>query len=194
MFDDLIDTNVEKLRPHFQAAAGRVEGFSWMLLAKLDQIAENTKQEAPFTLRRERVQMVLEVGTRVELDAVPMGQEWELEAVSIGAAATLTIDNGVGFVWAQIRGAATVNPYPGQGIIFEAGTPIGLTASGAGTPVPIYVQFACKTPRLGRRAVAGFETPDTQAVGPYAPVERHVSPNTGHRPIVPSGDAPMGAS
>lgn len=186
MFDDLIDSNVEKLRPHFQAAAGRVEGFSWMVLSKLDQIAENTKSENPFTLRRERVQRQLVAATRIELDPVPMGQEWELEVIAISAAGVLTIDNGVGFIYAHDFGDA----YQGR-ITLEPGTQIGLTCT---TSVNAYLQFECKAPRKGKRAVAGLQGPDTQAVGPYVDTQRHVAPDTGHRPIVPSGDTAAAAA
>jgi len=184
MFEDLIDNNLEKLKPHLQAASDKVEGYAWMVLANLERIASNTTPNEPFILRRERFSIGVSA-TRFELDTVPMGQEWELEVVALSAAGVLTIDNGR-FVYTHDFGDA----YQGR-ILFEAGTTIGLTCT---TGVNAYLQFAAKTKPKGKRAVAGFENPETTAAGPDAPVERHVSSGVGHKPIVPSGDSSAAVS
>jgi hypothetical protein len=183
-WDNIIDPYIERVKPHAQQLGSRLDAFAWMLLAKLDTIAENTGDDDQFVEARRRLQRsVTLAGGRVELDTVPMSETWILE-VATATAGNLVIDDGTGFVM------TTAAVDSGRGIVFPSGSKVAVLPSADAT---IFLQFKVHVPRPGKQATTGQVNPDAEGVGPFSPTGRHVSPDVGHVPIRPTGDAPMGA-
>lgn len=187
MFDGMIEEYGEKLRPHFTSAAQQLDAFRWHVLARLDQIIENTSADKVAHGRMRYSRALTAAAGAVELDTIPMGQEWTLEVAAVSPGATLTLTDGTGFVLGIQSGGATPS------IVFPKG---GKVVASVSADAQVFLQFKVKAPTGGKDARTGFVNPDATGGSGATdlPVYRHSAPGVGHRPIVPSGDAPHGGT
>jgi hypothetical protein len=151
-----IDQLVNQYRPNIERAGHTATAYAERIIERLDTLIEYNAPDDFTEFHRWEVAVLTGVFTLQDVRMVPMGQTWELQAVSFmnanGLGGRTTVENNgniIAIADSASAGAAAV----GVGFIIPAGSNIQVQGAAVGTRV--HMQFKVKRPAAPRANARG---------------------------------------
>lgn len=160
-FSEMFKPHIERYEPHVSGAFLELRAFGHKTLELLTAIRDGIDQDAP-SYWRERPTFTLGVGA-ADSFTVPAAEVWLLESVTVDPAVVATpgaVSLGItdGLPLFGMNHPGRITNAPGNGIRFESGTTVRVTAREAAAVITLQVRIERKSSRPG---VSGSLDPAT---------------------------------